>query len=219
MKRFLPLLFCLGLTVSSCGLFHIPMSSTHNPAYPFGASPAGAVVSSVVVPNPRHLQAQEDRGTGLYGYLNEYGMWVIAPSYAYAVDFDEELGIAIVSPRSGFWGAINVYGQTVIDFKFDSRYDVQAAIQSMKRGRYQGIDLWTMYDRGTELYGFLDYYGNWYIQPQFRDAGDMSDDGFAVVQFMDEMWGVIDRKCQIIIQPNFRSKYDAETALRNLLRR
>lgn len=33
-----------------------------------------AAISSVA-PNPRNLTVQEDPGTGLYGYLNEYGVW------------------------------------------------------------------------------------------------------------------------------------------------
>lgn len=219
MKRILLTLIPASMILSSCGLLNMALNR------PVMSTPGGKVVnpvSSVVspmIPNHRNLQAVEDRGTGLYGYLNEFGAWVIPPTYVYAVDFDKEMGLAVVSPQSGFWGAINVHGQTVIDFKFNSRYDVQGAISSMREGRYLGIDLWPMYDRNTELYGFLDYYGNWFIEPQFRYVCDMSNEGYAVVQFMDDMWGVIDRSCRIIVQPNFHSRYDASDALKAILRR
>ena len=75
-------------------------------------------------------------------------------------------------------------------------------------------------DPATELCGYLDYYGNWYIMPQYRYAGEMSSDGFAIVQMADTgLWGAIDRRNKIVVQPNFKSRYDAESALNKLLRK
>lgn len=220
MKKFLLMLaVCAALT--SCGLINSLMNQGGVVATPHGTvvNPVASTLAAVA-PNPNNLQAVEDRGTGLYGYLNEYGVWAIAPTFAYAVDFDEDLGIAIVQPYSGGrWGAIDVYGNTVILFNFTSRYDVASAMRSMINGRYKGIDLWEEKDSGSGLWGYLDYYGNWYIQPQYKYACGMSDDGFAIVQFMDDMWGAIDRTNRIVVQPNFNSRYDAESALRTLLRR
>lgn len=223
MKRILLILVPVCLAVSSCGILGTLLNSVGRTAVV--GTPAGAVVNPVastlaaVAPNPHNLQATEDRGTGLYGYLNEFGSWVIAPTFSYAVDFDTDLGFATVQLRNGLWGAIDVYGNTAIQFNFRSRYDVASAMNSMLKGRYQGIDLWEEKETNTELWGYLDFYGNWYIKPQFRYACAMNDDGFAVVQFADEMWGAIDRTCRIIVQPNFRSRYDAEAALNALLYR
>ena len=215
MKRMLMILVPACLMISSCGLLNMALNGGTGVV----ANPVASGLATIA-PNPQHLQAQEDRGTGLYGYLNEYGVWAIAPTFAYAVDFDEDLGIAIVQPYSGGrWGAIDVYGNTVILFNFTSRYDVASAMRSMINGRYKGIDLWEEEDSGSGLWGYLDYYGNWYIQPQYKYACGMSDDGFAIVQFMDDMWGAIDRTNRIVVQPNFNSRYDAESALRTLLRR
>ena len=214
MKRVLLLLVPTCMMFSSCGLFNMMLNGTGTVANPIASGLA------TIAPNHRNLQVQEDRGTGLYGYLNEYGTWAIAPTFADAVDFNDELGIAAVLPyRGGRWGAIDVYGNTVILFNFRSRYDVESAMRSIIKGRYQGIDLWEEQDAGTELWGYLDYYGSWYIQPQYRYACSMSEDGYAIVQFMDERWGAIDRANRIIVQPNFNSRYDAESALRTLLRR
>lgn len=223
MKRILLLLVPACMAVSSCGILSSLLNVASGPAVV--GTPGGAVVNPVastlaaVAPNPRNLQATEDRGTGLYGYLNEFGSWVIAPTFQYAVDFNEDLGLAVVQIQGGRWGAIDVYGNTAIQFNFSSRYDVASAMQSMLKGRYQGIDLWEEEERGSGLWGYLDFYGNWYIKPQFLYACGMSDEGFAIVQFADEMWGAIDRTCRIIVQPNFRSRYDAESALRSVLYR
>ena len=182
-------------------------------------NPVTAAISSIA-PNPRNLTAQEDSGTGLYGYLNEYGIWVIAPTFRYTTNFNTDLGLATVQISNHRWGAIDVYGQTVIQFNFDSRYSVDEAMRSILKGRYIGIDLWVTEDPATELCGYLDYYGNWYIAPQYRYACNMNDDGFAVVQMADTgLWGAIDRRNNIIVQPNFKSRYDAESALRTILNR
>ena len=219
MKKLLPLMLMACMSLSSCGLLN--MYSGNQAVY---QTPAGAIVNPVtaalssIAPNPSNLTAQEDPGTGLYGYLNEYGVWVIAPTFRYATDFHTDLGLATVQISNQRWGAIDVYGQTVIQFNFDSRYDVDSAMRSILKGRYIGIDLWDMEDPATELCGYLDYYGNWFIMPQYKYAGEMSSDGFAIVQMADTgLWGAIDRRNNIIVQPNFKSRFDAESALRTLL--
>lgn len=175
--------------------------------------------SSLLVPITKTLIATEDPGTGLYGYLNEYGVWVIKPQFRYAKTFNREIGIATVQILNGRWGAINSLAQTVINFSFTSQYDVDEAIRSIANGRYCGIDLWVMQDPETLLYGYLNYFGNWHIAPQYTYAKDMNSDGYAIVQFADRRWGAIDRNGKIVVQPNFTSQYDAADALRALIYR
>ena len=166
--------------------------------------------------NSNHLRVMEDRGTGLYGYLGNYGRWVIPPKFRYAKSFNHEAGLAVVRLSNGYWGAINARGQTVIQFNFTSSHDVESAIRSILKGRYRGIDLWNVYDSSRELWGYLDYFGNWYLAPQFRDARDMSDRGFAIVRFRHGGWGAIDRRGQIVIEPNFNYSSDVDSELRRM---
>lgn len=213
MKRIV-ILIATCMMLSSCGLLSLILS------IPPGQSVGSAVAGIAgLAPNPRNLQATEDPGTGLYGYLNEMGVWALPPSYSYAGDFDTDLGLAVVTLQGGRCGAIDVFGNTVIDFNFYHTYDVRSAMSSIKKGRYTGIELWPMEDRGTELYGYLDHYGHWHIPPQYLYATDFTDEGFAVVQFGEEQWGVIDRSNKVIIQPNFTSRYNAKNALDALVRR
>ena len=166
--------------------------------------------------NSNHLRVMEDRGTGLYGYLGNYGRWVIPPKFRYAKSFNHEAGLAVVRLSNGYWGAINARGQTVIQFNFTSSHDVESAIRSILKGRYRGIDLWNVYDSSRELWGYLDYFGNWYLAPQFRDARDMSDRGFAIVRFRHGGWGAIDRRGQIVIEPNYNYWSDVDNDLRRM---
>lgn len=147
------------------------------------------------------------------------GMWAIPPKYEYTRAFDSETGLAVVTLQGGRCGAIDALGNTVIAFNFFSAYDVQSAIKSLSKGRYTGIELWVMQDSGTGLYGYLDHYGNWHIPPKYLYTTAMSKEGFAVVQFGEKSWGVIDRNDRVIIQPNFTSRYDAQRALDSLIRR
>ena len=126
------------------------------------------------------------------------------------------MGVAVVQLMNGAWGAINHSGQIVIQFNFASSMDVESAIRSHEKGRYRGIDLWEVYDPVTELWGYLDYYGEWYITPQFKYAKSMSDNGIAIVQYPHGGWGAINRKGQVVIEPNFNYSHDVDSALRNL---
>lgn len=100
---------------------------------------------------------------------------------------------------------------------FEHSYDVDNAITSMEKGRLRGIDLWETCDSKSGLYGYLDYYGNWFIKPQYYNARGFNDEGFAVVEVGRNRWGAIDRNNRIVIQPNFKASYEVENALRRLL--
>ncbi len=92
MKRLLPML-TTGQAVNQT-----PLGTVVNPV---------SAAMSLAAPNPRNLTAQEDPGTGLYGYLNEYGVWVIAPTFRYATSFNTDAGLATVQISNGRWGAID----------------------------------------------------------------------------------------------------------------
>ena len=115
------------------------------------------------------------------------------------------------------YGAINMAGKVVINPVFEHSYEVDNAITSMEKGRLRGIDLWETRDPKSGLYGYLDYYGNWFIKPQYYNARGFNDEGFAVVEVGRNRWGAIDRNNRIVIQPNFKASYEAENALRRLL--
>lgn len=229
MKRLFISLIGAGLLFTSCGI--IDLAALTQPGYGYGSQPgttapapgsggggsAETIIGSMFAPDPDSLTPTENRGTGLYGFLSDFGTWAIAPTYRYAYSFTS-IGLAPVQLQNGAWGAINTLGQTVINFTFTSSSDVYSAIRSMENGRYQGVDLWVREDPGSNLYGYVDYYGNWQIQPRFKYAYSMSDDGVAVVQYTNNQWGAIDRSGNIVIQPNFNSSSDVYSALRNLRR-
>nr|MBE6190776.1 WG repeat-containing protein [Rikenellaceae bacterium] len=199
MKRILFLLVSGWLIVSCTQLLYT--------AYPA----VGNQMQSVT----RHMTATEDPATGLYGYLSDYGLWVIAPTYQDAQNFHD--GMARVK-TGGRYGIINPLGQWIVQPVFSWALSCDQAAASIRKGRIAGIELWLMEDPATELYGYLNHFGAWHITPQYEDGGEFDSDGFAVAKPVGGHWGVINRQNEWVIQPNFNNRYEAQNALSRLKR-
>lgn len=176
-----------------------------------GMSPIGDKVHAVA----KDLTPNEDPATGLYGYLNNLGIWVIAPQFKSAGRFQN--GLARVRPGY-YYGAINPLGQWVVQPVFESGLDCDAAMRSINKGRLAGIELWAAEDPNTERYGYLNHFGAWHIEPQYQMGYNFDSDGYAIVKVLNGGWGVINRSNQFVIQPNFESKLDVQSALSKLKR-
>lgn len=163
----------------------------------------------------KSLTPTEDRATGLYGYLNDLGIWVITPQFKYAGSFSD--GMARVR-KGSYYGVINPLGQWIVQPVFASSLDCDGAIRSIRKGRMVGIEMWIAEDPATERYGFLNHFGAWQIEPQYESGYNFDDDGFAIVKVIGGGWGVIDRSNKWVIQPNFESSMDARSSLSRLKR-
>lgn len=204
MKKLAIIVFAAtALTACTTGLFPTTNMATYSSINP--------IMSSV----GDKLTLTEDPATGLYGYLNDFGMWAIAPQFQYAQNFQDGLAVVRIGNR---YGAIDVKGRVVIKPSFESSLDVSSARRSIVKGRLAGIELWVNEDAATGLYGYLNHYGEWAIAPTFPSAKSFNDDGFAVALSPDGGWGVINRAAEWVIAPNFESSLDAQAALRRLMR-
>lgn len=163
----------------------------------------------------KSLTPTEDRATGLYGYLNDFGIWAIPPQFKYAGSFSD--GMARVR-KGNYYGVINPLGQWIVQPVFASSLDCDGAIRSIRKGRMVGIEMWIAEDPATELYGYLNHLGKWQIEPQYESGYNFDDDGFAVVKVVGGGWGVINRSNKWVIQPNFESSMDARSSLSRLKR-
>lgn len=163
----------------------------------------------------KSLTPTEDRATGLYGYLNDFGIWTIPPQFKYAGSFTD--GMARVRQGS-YYGVINPLGQWIVQPVFASSLDCDGAIRSIRKGRMVGIEMWIAEDPATERYGYLNHLGKWQIEPQYESGYNFDDDGFAVVKVVGGGWGVINRSNKWVIQPNFESSMDARSSLSRLKR-
>ena len=180
-----------------------------------GLTPGTAAVSAG--PNKqigRRYTPAQDPATGLYGYINDFGMWVIAPKYDYVQAFGSS-GMARVKVGNRY-GAIDPTGQLVIPLVFSSGSNATAAIQSIEKGRLPGLELWHEQDPATGLFGYLDHYGRWAVAPKFRSCSSFNQRKLAIVQLENGMWGAIDLNGTMVIQPRFNNASDARSAVQRL---
>ena len=155
-----------------------------------------------IIPDGKRFTPAEDPATGLYGYLNDWGMWAIRPQFEGVQPF-----------RSS---GINTLGQLVIPAVFSSGSNIYAAIESIEKGRLAGLELWAEEDPQTGLFGYLDHFGRWAIAPQFPSCRNFGQNRLAIVQVADGHWGAIDMQGNMVIQPRFKSSSDAQTAAQRL---
>ena len=205
MKRIF-LYLTVGGLLSSCsimgpaftGLLSGPTSGPVSDG-PSGSAGVGAPVGVPGQAGRRYTPA-EDPATGLYGYINDLGMWVIPPRFESVQSFGSN-GMARVR-LGGRYGVIDPSGQFVIPAVFSNSGDAAEAMQSIIKGRMTGLELWVQ---------------RWAITPQFRNASDFNRN-LAVVQVSDGRWGAIDLRGTMVIQPRFNSSGDARAAVQRLNR-
>lgn len=205
------LFFCTTMKRRFLVLSLLCVVTSCSPLLYSGLLPIGDKVQTVA----RDLTPSEDPATGLYGYLNNLGIWVIAPQFKSAKSFSD--GMARVK-KGSYYGAIDPLCQWVVQPVFSSSLDCDEAIRSICKGRLAGVELWAAEDPATELYGFLNHFGIWHIKPQYESGYNFDSDGYAVVKLVNGGWGAINRSNQWVIQPNFTSKLDLESALSKLKR-
>ncbi len=205
MKRIFPYLVLVPL-LCSC--------SVMGPAFTGGVSTSGFERTTSVRHAGHHCTPAEDPATGLYGYINDLGMWVIPPKFDAVQNFGSS-GLARVRVGNRY-GAIDPTGQWVIPAVFSTSSNATAAIQSLAKGRLPGIELWAERDPATGLFGYLDHYGRWAIAPQYRNCGTFGQQGIAVIQIEDGHWGAIDRQGAMVVQPRFNNASDVRNAVQRL---
>lgn len=168
-------------------------------------NPLGAISSAA----GDHLNKAQDPATGLYGFINDFGIWVIEPKYRSVEGFGD--GLAVVATQNHY-GIIDVTGKFVTPPVFTSYLDILAAKRSITSGRMAGWNLWSLEDTETGLKGFINHFGEWVIAPQFESVGSFSDAGYATAKLPGGRWGAIDRTGKFVIAPNFSYSYEAERA-------
>ncbi|HLV43072.1 MAG TPA: WG repeat-containing protein [Brumimicrobium sp.] len=100
---------------------------------------------------------------GKYGFMNEEGVVMIAPTFEYAGQFKNGLAVVIKNEKYGY---INKNGELLIDYQFEEALDFD-----------QGRAIVEVDDQ----YGLIDVSGNYILHPKFKDIGSFSE-GLTYVQ-------------------------------------
>lgn len=155
-----------------------------------------------------------DNASNLYGYKAADGSWKIAPKYQYAYAFKGgDMKYAVVK-YDETWGCIDVDGNMMIRNVFPTREAAEEAGAAWKENDELGKWIYPIRNKVDGLWGFVNYFGRWQIEPQFENAKPYSGTkprACARVK-LNGRWGCIDGKGIMVIRNIFLNENDADEA-------
>lgn len=152
-----------------------------------------------------------DPRTGRWGYVNYLGRWVIEPKYEETLCFGNDNNYLYTQVKSeGRWGNIDRNGHVVSECIFFTKEEAAYALVQKEHNR--DIKEWKLpvTNPKNQLWGWVDYEGNWVIQPEYEAVTNFANDTghFATVK-TNGFWGCIDNFGVIISKPVFVLSSDA----------
>ena len=163
------------------------------------------------------LAAALDSATGMWGYIDQDGNWAIEPQFSDTRPFND-YGAVAQDAQTSFWGVLNRQGKWIVEAKYYAMGDMVLGnfvpyrssneedswgyiyIKTGKRNdvppTFRGLGGW---DSANDLgpatqdgttWGYINGYGQWKIEPQFKSARRFASNR-AAVQFDDGSWGYI----------------------------
>lgn len=163
------------------------------------------------------LAAALDSATGMWGYIDQDGQWAIEPQFSDTRPFND-YGAVAQDAQTSFWGVLNRQGKWIVDAKYYAMGDMVLGnfvpyrssneedswgyiyIKTGKRNdvppTFRGLGGWDSANglgpatQDGTTWGYVNGYGQWKIEPQFKAARRFASNR-AAVQFDDGSWGYI----------------------------
>lgn len=163
------------------------------------------------------LAAALDSSSGMWGYINQDGNWAIEPQFSDTRPFNDYGAIA-QDAQTSFWGVLNRQGKWIVDAKYYAMGDMVLGnfvpyrssneedswgyiyIKTGKRNdvppTFRGLGGWDSANglgpatQDGTTWGYINGYGQWKIEPQFKAAHRFASNR-AAVQLDDGSWGYI----------------------------
>lgn len=163
------------------------------------------------------LAAALDSATGMWGYIDQNGNWAIEPQFSDTRPFND-YGAVAQNAQTSFWGVLNRQGKWIVDAKYYAMGDMVLGnfvpyrssneedswgyiyIKTGKRNdvppTFRGLGGWDSANglgpatQDGTTWGYINGYGQWKIEPQFKAARRFASNR-AAVQFDDGSWGYI----------------------------
>lgn len=163
------------------------------------------------------LAAALDSSSGMWGYIDQDGQWAIEPQFSDTRPFND-YGAVAQDAQTSFWGVLNRQGKWIVDAKYYAMGDMVLGnfvpyrssneedswgyiyIKTGKRNdvppTFRGLGGWDSANglgpatQDGTTWGYINGYGQWKIEPQFKAARRFASNR-AAVQFDDGSWGYI----------------------------
>ena len=163
------------------------------------------------------LAAALDSASGMWGYIDQDGNWAIEPQFSDTRPFND-YGAVAQDAQTSFWGVLNRQGKWIVDAKYYAMGDMVLGnfvpcrssneedswgyiyIKTGKRNdvppTFRGLGGWDSANglgpatQDGTTWGYINGYGQWKIEPQFKAARRFASNR-AAVQLDDGSWGYI----------------------------
>lgn len=163
------------------------------------------------------LAAAFDSASGMWGYIDQDGNWAIEPQFSDTRPFND-YGAVAQDAQTSFWGVLNRQGKWIVDAKYYAMGDMVLGnfvpyrssneedswgyiyIKTGKRNdvppTFRGLGGWDSANglgpatQDGTTWGYINGYGQWKIEPQFKAARRFASNR-AAVQLDDGSWGYI----------------------------
>lgn len=163
------------------------------------------------------LAAALDSSSGMWGYIDQDGNWAIKPQFSDTRPFND-YGAVAQDAQTSFWGVLNRQGKWIVDAKYYAMGDMVLGnfvpyrssneedswgyiyIKTGKRNdvppTFRGLGGWDSANglgpatQDGTTWGYINGYGQWKIEPQFKAARRFASNR-AAVQLDDGSWGYI----------------------------
>lgn len=160
------------------------------------------------------LYPTTDPATGLWGYVNYLGRWVVQPEYE-AHDYFGSDNNYLYSQvkKDGRWGTIDRHGKVVSQFIFFTLQDADYALSQLEGGRPITEWLLPVTEPESGNWGYVDYAGEWVISPIYEGASHFTNDTglFATVK-LDGLWASISSDGELLSRNCFTLSREAWAA-------
>lgn len=157
-----------------------------------------------------------DITTGKYGWVDYEGEWAISPIYDDATRFTNDTGLFATCKLDGKWGSIDNNGELLSQIVFTLSSEAWQAGYEWDNDQELGHWLYPIRNPETKYWGYVNFKGQWVIEPTFEDAKLFIKtwNNRAAPAKMDGRWGCIDHTGQFVVKNIYNTSADAYEAAR-----
>lgn len=160
------------------------------------------------------LYPATDKETGLWGYVNYLGRWIISPVFEDHDYYGKDHNYLYSQvKKDGRWGNIDRHGNIISQMIFFTKKDAAYALTQKEHGR--SLEGWRLpvTDIETGKWGWVDYTGEWCIEPMYEGASHFTNDtGRFATAKLNGKWASIHESGELLSKNVFVLSGDAWSA-------
>jgi hypothetical protein len=139
------------------------------------------------------LYPTTDKTSGKWGYVNYLGRWVIKAEFEDHDYYGRDNNYLYSQvKKDGRWGNIDRHGNVISQMIFFNKRDAAYALSQLEHGR--AVENWRLpvTDIATGKWGWVDYTGEWCIEPMYEGASNFTNDtGLFATAKLNGKWASI----------------------------